>query len=144
MLKVVGKSPKNGSDMGRIFFNIFAKLIFALLLSGSLHTQIICTKMFIKLLLQDKKWQRWQNCNFAISCKFLSRLGKSTHMAKIIFPYSFSDFCTMVYIFTLLISPFQIGELLGICLLGAAFLILSSLGDTSFCELYPGHHPSSC
>ena len=51
-------------------------------MSGCLHTQIICTKICIKLLLQDKEWQWWQNCNFAISCKFLLRLGKSTHMSK--------------------------------------------------------------
>ena len=63
-------------------------------------------------------------------------------MAQIIFPFSFSDFCTMVCIFTLLIFPFQIGEMLGICLLVAAFLILSSLGDESFSELYPGLHQS--
>ena len=30
------------------------------------HTQILCTKISIKFLLQDKKWSRLQNPNFVI------------------------------------------------------------------------------
>ena len=29
-----------------------------------LHAQIRCTRIFIKILFQDKKWQRLQYCNF--------------------------------------------------------------------------------
>ena len=47
---------------------------------ASLQTQLICMKNFKKFYLQGKKWERFQNCNFVISCKFLSRLRKSTHM----------------------------------------------------------------
>ena len=77
MLKIVGKSQKNGSNL---IFGKFLTYLLSNLISRSLHTQIMCTKIFIKILLQDKKLQWWQNCNFAISCKFLSRLGKSTHI----------------------------------------------------------------
>ena len=34
------------------------------LISECLHTQIRCTKIFIKFLFQDKKWMRLQYCNF--------------------------------------------------------------------------------
>ena len=34
------------------------------LISECLHNQIRCTRIFIKFLFQDKKWQRLQYCNF--------------------------------------------------------------------------------
>ena len=58
MLKIVWKWGKtlNLPDF-QIIFNILAKLIFALKFNIWLNTHIICTTIFIKLLLQSKKWQ---------------------------------------------------------------------------------------
>ena len=61
----------------RQFLTYFQNLIYIWLLSHPNDMQ----KKFIKFLLQDKNWQRLQNCNFQMTCKFLSRLGKSTHMS---------------------------------------------------------------
>ena len=76
MLKIVPKSrelPDFGTN-----FNIFAKLIFALKFviwvltyPNNMH------KISMKLLLQVKNDS---DGKIAILCKFLSRLGKSTHM----------------------------------------------------------------
>ena len=41
--------------------NIFQNLLLSNLIPECVNTQIICTKIFIKCLLQDKKWQRLEN-----------------------------------------------------------------------------------
>ena len=46
------------------------------------NSQILCTKNFIKFLLQDKKLSRLQNPNFVIFSKKMSPLRKSPHMGK--------------------------------------------------------------
>ena len=43
-----------------------------------LHTLLISTKMFIKFLLLDKKWQRLQYCNFH-QCQHIFAVARCNH-----------------------------------------------------------------
>ena len=48
------------------------------LISECLHTLLISTKIFIKFLLLDKKWQRLQYCNFH-QCQHIFAVARWNH-----------------------------------------------------------------
>ena len=71
---------KMGQTLIYWIFGSFLTYLRSNLISQCVNTQIICTKIFIKFLLQDKKWERLHISKNTSCRKKMLWLGRTCHM----------------------------------------------------------------